>query len=69
LACAKSANRILGQHPALTTVADRRDCRGQLIHEPAGTVTVSLQQIERHALSGLLSDARQALQSLNELLQ
>src|SRR6185503_11051016 len=69
IAAAEAANRLLGEHPTALAVADR--AHGSLQHgcEAAARLPILVEQMERHSLRGLRSNAREALERLDELVQ
>src|SRR5690606_37373015 len=66
-AAAEAANGLLRQHAALLAVTDLVRRRFERTREPPRRLAVAVEQMERHPLRGLLPDARQALQCLDQV--
>src|SRR6185503_378409 len=69
VAAAEAANRFLGQHPTALAVTNRAHGALQRGCEAAARLPILVEQMERHSLRGLRSNAREALECLDELVQ
>src|SRR5690606_2341237 len=64
---ALGADLVLAQGPALAAVAHPFHGLTQRLGQAQATAAVALQQLQRHALRGLLADAGQDAQGVDEL--
>ena len=66
---ADRADLAFGEHPASATVTQPVHRTGDRLRELAAPVPLAFEQMKRHALSRLRTDARQATQRLDQAAQ